>query len=329
MKLGILGSGKIVNDLLSFIKEVDGIELEAIGSTERSYDKCLKLKEENGINKAYKNGDEVLKDPDVEVAYIGVPNFLHYDMVKKALNSGKHVICEKPFTSNAGQLRELIDLSKEKNLMLIEAISNVYLPNVKEIKKDLAKLGQVKIVTFNYSQYSSRYDAFKEGKLAPVFDINKDGGALVDLNIYNIHLIVELFGLPKRARYLANIEKSIDTSGIMTMEYDDFKAIAIGAKDCSAPLNSTIQADEGSIVIDTPPNEVSHYDLILNNEKAQRKNLQEDRHRMYYEFVEFEKIFREKDYEKVERRLDHSLKVLELMEKARLEAGIVYPSDKK
>lgn len=328
MKLGILGSGKIVKDLLSFIEKIEGIELEAIGSTERSYEKSQAFQKKYGIKKAYRNSDELLKDSDVEVAYIGVPNYLHYDMVKKALNAGKHVICEKPFTSNANQLRELIELSKEKNLLLLEAISNVYLPNVKKIKEDLNKLGDIKIVTFNYSQYSSRYDAFKEGKLAPVFDISKDGGALVDLNIYNIHLLIHLFGLPEKASYLANIEKNIDTSGIMTLEYKKFKAIAIGAKDCSAPLNSTIQGDRGSIVIDNPPNEVTHFDLILNGEKPKRISVQEDYHRMYYEFVEFEKIIREKDFERSEKKLEHSLKVLELMEDVRKKAGIIYPSDK-
>lgn len=328
MKLGILGSGNIVKDLLSFVGKIEGIELEAIASTERSYEKSQSFQKKYGIKKAYRNSDELLEDKNVDVAYVGVPNFLHYEMVKKALNAGKHVICEKPFTSNATQLKELIDLSKEKNLLLLEAISNIYLPNVKKIKEDLNKLGDIKIVTFNYSQYSSRYDAFKEGKLAPVFDINKDGGALVDLNIYNIHILVNLFGLPEKATYLANIEKDIDTSGIMTLEYKDFKAIAIGAKDCSAPLNSTIQGDKGAIVIDNPPNEVTHFDLILNGKEAKRINVQEDEHRMYYEFVEFEKIVREKDFELSEKKLEHSLNVIELMSNARKNAGIIYPSDK-
>lgn len=329
MRLGIIGSGKIVEDVLSFIGDVDNIELEAIGSTERSYEKCLKLKDDFGIKKAYKTGEDLLKDKDVEVAYVAVPNFLHYEMIKKALEADKHVICEKPFTSNARQLIELIDLAKGKNLILLEAISNVYLPNVIKIKENLKKLGKIKIISFNYSQYSSRYDAFKRGEIAPVFDINKDGGALVDLNIYNIHLLIELFGLPVKASYLANIEKGIDTSGALVLDYKDFKAIAIGAKDSKAPLMSTIQGDRGSIVISNPPNEVREFELNLNNKDREIINVQEDKHRLYYEFVEFERIISEKDYAKVEERMDHSLKVVKLLEKVRLDAGVVYPSDKE
>ncbi|MDD7305735.1 MAG: Gfo/Idh/MocA family oxidoreductase [Peptoniphilaceae bacterium] len=326
MKLGIIGSGKIVKDVLSFIGKIEDIELEAIGSTERSYEKCQQLKEEYGIKKAYKTGEDLLNDPDVEVTYIAVPNFLHYDMAKKALKANKHVICEKPFTSNSRQLNELIDLARNKNLILLEAISNIYLPNVAKIKDSLKEIGNVRIVSFNYSQYSSRYDAFKVGKIAPVFDVNKDGGALVDLNIYNIHLMVDLFGQPQKSTYLANVNKGIDTSGILCLDYGDFKAIAIGAKDSTAPLNSTIQGDEGSIVFEVP-NEVRYFDLNLNNKDSKRINVQNDEHRLYYEFVEFERIIREKDYKKMKEKLQHSIKVLNLVEEARLGAGIIYPSD--
>lgn len=327
MKVGILGSGNIVKDVLSFLGDIEGIELEAIASTERSYEKCLDFKEKHGIKKAYKNADELLADPDVEVAYVAVPNFLHYDLVKKSLEAGKDVICEKPFTSNRRQLEELIDLARDKNLILLEAISNIHLPNVRKIKEDLEKIGDIKIVSFNYSQYSSRYDAFLRGEIAPVFDVNKDGGALVDLNIYNIHLMVYLFGLPETATYHANIDRGIDTSGIMTFDYKDFKAIDIGSKDSSAPLFSTIQGNKGSIVIQQP-NDVSSYELILNKKEPKIINVQDDRHRLYYEFVEFEQIIRNRDFKRVEEKLDHSLKVLSLMEKARLGAGIIYPSDK-
>lgn len=328
MKLGILGSGMIVNDLLSFLGEISGIELQAIASTERSYEKCLSIKEKYNIKKAYKNYSELLDDSDVDVVYVGIPNFLHYEVTKKALEKNKHVICEKPFTSNDRQLRKLIEIAKNKKLILLEAISNIYLPNVNKLKECLKLIGDIKIVSFNYSQYSSRYDAFKEGILAPVFDINKDGGALVDLNIYNIHLISYLFGIAKNASYHPNIENNIDTSGIMVFDYDKFKAIAIGSKDSTAPTMSTIQADYGSIVFDSNPNDIRYFDLNLRGKDPIRINVQDDKHRLYYEFLEFEKIIREKDYKKAYEKLDYSLDVLKLITKARKDAGIIYQEDK-
>ena len=90
---------------------------------------------------------------------------------------------------------------------MIEAIINQYLENFKVIKDSLSEIGDIKIVNINYSQYSSRYDAFKRGDIAPAFNPEMGGGALRDLNIYNIHLLVGLFGNPNRVEYLPNVEE--------------------------------------------------------------------------------------------------------------------------
>lgn len=328
MKLAILGSGKIVEDFLSFIHEVDGIDLVAIASTKRSFEKCKKLAKENGIENAYENFDKMLENKEIDTVYVAVPNFLHFEMVKKALENSKNVICEKPFTSNYKQLEELIKISGDKKLILLEAISNIHLKNVKEIEKDLPKLGNIKIVSLNYSQYSSRYDAFKRGELASVFDINKDGGALGDLNIYNLQFLVELFGKPKDIVYFANIEKGVDTSGVLNLDYNTFKAVAIGAKDCKAPVFSSIQGDLGSIIIDNAPNEIKEYKLILNDGKEELKNVSGNYHRMKDEFVEFEKIISTNNFEKSRKKLEQSLIVMELLTRARKSAGIVFNADK-
>ncbi len=96
----------------------------------------------------------------------------------------------------------------------MEAITNQYLKNFQGIKEAVKKIGTLKIIECNYSQYSSRYDAFKEGTILPAFNPKMGGGALMDINIYNIHLVVGLLGKPERVQYYANIERDIDTSGI-------------------------------------------------------------------------------------------------------------------
>ena len=90
---------------------------------------------------------------------------------------------------------------------------------------------------------SHRYNAFKEEKILPVFDPKKGGGALMDLNLYNIHFIVGLFGVPKSVEYLANIQRDVYTSGILLLDYGDFKVLSIAAKDSGAPVTSTIEGE--------------------------------------------------------------------------------------
>ena len=78
---------------------------------------------------------------------------------------------------NLEEFEELIKLAQEKELLLIEAIINQYLENFKVIKDSLSEIGDIKIVIINYSQYSSRYDAFKQGEIAPAFNPEMGGGA--------------------------------------------------------------------------------------------------------------------------------------------------------
>lgn len=336
MKLGIAGCGMIVHALLKMIHEVEGIELEAIASVPNEYEKVKKLAEENNISKAYVSFEKMLNDKDIDVVYLGVPNFLHYPMTKQALLSNKNVICEKPFTSNYKEAKELASIANERKLMIFEAVTTRYLPNTLKIKELLPKLGNIKIVSINYSQYSSRYDLFKSGEILPAFDCNKSGGALMDLNIYNINFIVTLFGKPQSVHYQANIERGIDTSGVLTLDYGSFKAVCVGAKDCMAPVISSIQGDKGCIVIDSPVNKLAEFKVLMNKEGSKQMtnndteyvNYNGDYHKMYHEFKKIVEVYNNKDFDFMNEMLNISLQTMEIQTKAREDAGIVFAADK-
>ena len=329
MRLAIAGAGMIVHDMLSFIHDIPGVELAAIASTPRSLEKVQHLAAEHGIPHAWPDYDTLLADETADTVYVASPNHLHYEMVKKALEHGKNVICEKPFTSNDAELKELVALAAEKDVMLLEAISTQYLPNTLKIKELLERIGNVRIVVANYSQYSSRYNAFKEGVILPAFDVNKSGGALMDLNIYNIHLMVALFGAPQSVSYAANVEKGIDTSGIISLDYGSFEAVLIGAKDCKAPIVTTIQGDKGCIVINAPANQLPSFTLILNDGTTEEFNLQNGRHRMAFEFENFVQILADHDKAREAEMLEKSLTAMEIATQARKSGGIIFPADNR
>ena len=127
MRLGIAGAGMIVRGLFSFIHEVEGIELEAIASTEKSIDKVRKLAKENHVKKAYLNYDELLNDEDIDVMYIATPNHLHYQMCKQALERGKHVICEKPLTGYFGMSGDEypIGINVSKKVIYLQILESI------------------------------------------------------------------------------------------------------------------------------------------------------------------------------------------------------------
>ncbi len=316
MKLAILGTGMIVNEALPVLENIEGIDLISILSTPRSVDKARELANKHGIEQATSDYQEILLNPKIDTVYVALPNHLHYDYAKQALLSGKNVICEKPFTLTLANFEDLATIAEQNKLFLLEAITNQYLGNFDYIKNHLDQLGDIKIVECNYSQYSSRYDAFKRGEIAPAFDPNKGGGALRDLNIYNIHLVVGLFGKPKMVQYLANMERGIDTSGMLIMDYGKFKSVCIGAKDCSAKIRSNIQGNKGSLAILGPTNSLPQVALTLNNQAEEISNINTPNHRMQAEFIEFESIISNQNIDKAAKALEHSRIVMEVMEEA-------------
>ena len=306
---------------------MDDIELVAISATPAEREKLLQMQEEHGFKYVYTDVDEMLRNPQIDTVYLGVNNHLHYTFALKVLNADKHLILEKPFTSNYQQALKLVNLAKEKKLFIFEAISTIHNPNFKKIQQLLPTVGDVKIVTVNYTQYSSRYDAFKAGEILPAFDYKKSGGALMDLNIYNIHFLVGLFGKPNAVHYIANVEKGIDTSGIVTMEYDTFKAVSIAAKDCGSPLLNCIEGNLGCLYTSSPLFTLTHFEHQLNKQEAVHYDEDGDDHRMKHEFVDFLDIFNRKDYQAAEKMLQHSLDVMEVVTKARSDINLVFPDD--
>ena len=314
MNLGIVGAGMIVKDFLSFTHELPEIKLEAIVA--RNIENLKNLQSMYNIKEIFTDLDECLSSPSIDTIYVAVPNNLHYSVAKKALEAGKNVICEKPFTLDYHETVELFELAESKNLILIEAITNQYLPNYLEIKENLSQIGNIRLVECNFSQLSSRYEVFKKGIIAPVFDKNQGGGVLGDLNIYNIHFVVGLFGAPKNSEYYPNIVREVDTSGILILEYDEFKVVCIAAKDTYNNSYANIQGDKGLIKVIGTLNEVPNY-IIKNNEVEMKVNKNIHKHRMYSEFKKFIDVIDNKDFDFMQIQKEHSLAVMEIFDKSR------------
>ena len=314
MKLGIIGSGMIVKDFLSFAHELPEIKLEAI--TARNIENLKDLQSKYNIKNIYTDTDLCLENKEIDTIYVAVPNNLHYTVAKKALEAGKNVICEKPFTLKYDEAVELFGIAEDKGLILIEAITNQYQKNYLDIKDNIDNIGEIRLVECNFSQLSSRYEAFKNGVIAPVFDKSKGGGVLGDLNIYNIHFVVGLFGKPGKVHYAPNIVNDVDTSGILLLEYDNFKVVCIAAKDTFNNSYVNIQGDQGIIKVIGPTNEVPNYS-IQTKDNFINENNNIHSHRMFAEFKKFVEVINNKDFKFMNNQKEHTLNVMYIYEKAK------------
>lgn len=325
MKLGIVGTGMIAQMVAPHL-EAWGCPIAAVCGTPDTEDQVRELTSHVG-GSVYVDFDTMLEEADVDTVYIAVPNVLHHPFALKALEAGKHVIVEKPIASNVREAEELAAAARERGLLLYEAISTLYLPNYAKVRELLPRIGDVKIACCNYSQYSSRYDAFRSGSVLPAFDPAKSGGALMDLGLYNLQYLIGLFGEPNGVRYEANVERGIDTSGVTTLDYGSFKAVSVAAKDCAAPTMNVIQGSNGYILQTTPANRCGVVTLHLNGGEEQHFD-ESPELQWESEFRAFAKGINEYDRAGCYHLLEHSVTVSRCMTEARKTAGIVFAADK-
>ena len=316
IRAGIVGAGMTVPWFLEAAAQIPEMEIGALFA--RKEEKRKELCEKYQVPVSCGSYEKLLADESLDVLYLPLPNHLHYSFTKRALEAGKHVILEKPFTVTYAEAKELAELAEAKNLILFEAITNQYNPNYEKVRELLPKVGDVKIVQLNYSQYSSRYDAFKQGIVAPVFDAEKAGGALMDLNVYNIHFVTGLFGEPKAVHYYPNMERGVDTSGILVMEYPSFQCVCIAAKDCGAPLSVNIEGDKGYIFSHSNAGRFEEFSFQENKKESEHFSLiQEDGPIFYDELRAFTDYWVKDDREAFRQRLAQSLVVMKVLDQAR------------
>ncbi len=323
--LGTIGSGSIVHTILDQVNVTDGIRLTAVYS--RTEEKGRPLAAEYGAGRVYTDLDAFLADEEMNTVYIASPNLLHYEQTRKALLAGKHVICEKPFCTKADQARELTALAKEKRLFLADAVPTAFLPNLEVLKRELPKVGKVRLVLGNYSQYSSRYDLVLQGEVPNVFNPEYGGGCLMDINFYNVYLNAALFGKPLSLAYYPNRSGELaDTSGILIMQYDGFVSSSAGAKDTWGVNYFQIEGEKGHIYIRDGSNGLAEI-RVVTKDSEEIFDQQDNPEWRFYEVQKLTEYMLAGDYEAVYGRLDVMIHVIEILEEARKKAGILFPGD--
>lgn len=314
MKIGTIGSGFIVRYMLENVAKTEGISCEAVYS--RTMENGQKLANEFGVEKVYTNLDEMCMDDAIDTIYIASPNSLHYEHAKKALSYGKHVICEKPFTPTVKEAEELIHLAKEKHLLLVEAVTTLYHPHYTWIKEHMDAIGDLKMVSCIFCQYSSRYDLLKAGEVTNVFNPEFAGGSLMDINVYNLHFLVGLLGKPDHVEYFAGRhDNGVDTHGIMILTYGDVICQCTGAKDTWCENHVQLMGDRGYMNITPGSNNCQEVTLVTKHAPNEHVSLPENQ--WFYEVQELAKLFEAKDYDTCYRNLDISLEVVRILEACR------------
>ena len=177
-----LGCGVIANEL-ALAMEKRGQKLYSVANRTKS--KAVAFAEKYGIKKVYDSIDEVFDDPNVDIIYISTPHNTHIEYMKKALSSGKHILCEKSITLNSDELAEAVDIAEKNHLILAEAMTIYHMPLYRTLKKriDSGDFGRLNLIQMNFGSYKE-YDMNNR-----FFNRNLAGGALLDIGVYALSCV--------------------------------------------------------------------------------------------------------------------------------------------
>ena len=312
-----IGTGKIANKVAKEVVSIEGHQIvSCYNRTKSKAESFAKIYHST----VYESALEAINDPRVDGVYIATTNDTHFSFAKLCLENHKPVLVEKPITGNAKELKELIKLSKENETFMCEAMwtwFNLVSLMVKGWLND-DRVGKIKSVDCRFTAPMLGY--LKKG--SRLSDINRYGGVLLDLGVYPVRYIYELFGKPKSIKAKGKLYKGIDVSNETIFEYDGFKAKVISRMDIFTGEYCIIKGKEGKIKV---PFFHKAWKAKLTNrgvvEKAQFKA------KKYA--AQFDKVAKDIKEGKLESdiSLRSSLEVMEIMDEIRKQIGVIYPCD--
>lgn len=321
---GIMATGKIAHTFAKAVNFTDGARLYACAS--RSAEKAAEFGAQYGAEKCYGSYEELAADENIDVIYIATPMNCHYENVKLCFEHGKNVLCEKSVTINSTQLRELIEIAREKNLFFMEAMWTKCLPAFRKAKEWVAegKIGTIKAIR---ADFSNAVDFDENDRL---FRPELGGGALLDLSVYPLSFITSFLGFePKKISSAVNIDKlGVDMDEAVIMQYENAYASFVSGFDIDNENRAVIVGTEGRIAFNPwffCTDTVRLYDR--NNKLAEEYIAPHLCNGYEFEIMEVQKCLADGLRESRLHPLSDTLAIMEIMDGLRKEWNFRYPEE--
>lgn len=323
IRFGIIGTNFIVKRFLEAAYLLDEFRFVALFSRDKEKGRTFTHDLKN--IQVFDDLDSLAKSDDVDAVYIASPNCCHASQSIMMLENNKHVLCEKPIASNLLEWKYMLEASKRNNKIILEAMRPLFTPGYKVIKDHIKKIGTIRKVNLNFNQYSSRYDNFKSGILENAFKQELSNGALMDIGVYCVEVLVGLFGKPEQIFAKGFIlPGSIDAMGNIIAIYDDMMANLNYSKITHSELPCEIQGEEGTIYF-SPIFAPRNIKIRYNNGFEEKLINDTEQYDMIYEIKTFLNMI--KDTSSVSEYNEISSMTMEFLDIARKQMGIVFPAD--
>lgn len=217
LRVGILGAGKIAGIMARTLREMENVQAWAVASRER--ERAEEFARTYGIERAYGSYEELVEDPAVDLIYVATPHSHHAEHCLLCIEHGKPVLCEKAFTANVAQARQVLARAEERGVFLTEAIWTRYMPSRRMIDDLIGEgaLGEVVSLTANLGYPLTHVERIMEPALA--------GGALLDIGIYPLNFASMVLGDEVEDVTSACVKTStgVDAQSSIVLRYRDGK----------------------------------------------------------------------------------------------------------
>ena len=259
---GIIGLGNIANQFASDLLLIEEANLVAVAS--RDLEKANDFANQYDCSKAYDSYDALFADDQVDIVYIATPHDSHAELSIKALENGKHVLCEKPMSLSYKDAVRMIEASKKYNKFFMEAFWTRFIPSVKEV---LEKVNQGIIGDVNYVK--ADFNFYADEKLGGrLFDKNLGGGALYDVGVYPLFLSYIMLGIPKEIMAKSIYSKNgIDLQTSMILNYENEQAILHASIHSESDMKAIIGGTQGHIKLNAPWHVADGYSIVKDNQE--------------------------------------------------------------
>ncbi|MCS7478923.1 Gfo/Idh/MocA family protein [Umezawaea endophytica] len=248
VRWGVVAPGGIADVVTADLLLVRGAEVLAVSS--RALPRAQEFAEKHGIPRAYGSTADLLADPDVDVVYVATPHAQHHEVARAALLAGKHVLCEKAFTLTLADAQDLVDLARERNLFLMEAMWTRFNPLVRRIKSLVAEgaIGEVRAVHADFG-FTAAYDPSHR-----LWNPALGGGALLDLGVYPVSFTHMLLGEPESITVHGSLAPSgVDADVALLLAYANGAHGLLTCSLTSTPeVSATIVGSGGRIDVPEP-----------------------------------------------------------------------------
>ena len=334
IRFGVIGTNNISDWVIAGGRQDERFELVAVCS--RTQERANEFAAKHNIPHTFTSLEEMASSPLIDAVYIATPNYVHAEQSILCMNHGKHVLCEKPFASNAREVKQMIEAAQRNHVTLMEAMISTLNPNFIIAKEKLKDLGTIRRYFASYCQYSSRYDKFKEGIILNAFKPELSNGAVMDIGIYTIYPMVALFGKPQKIEAQGIVlHTGADGQGAVNFQYDGMNATVLYSKIANSALPTEIEGEAGNLLLDKI-HITKQVDFIPRQVTAQGKEQENhcqsigvslDKSEYYYEMAEFMNLIEQGKQESILNSWENSLTTLEIIDEIRRQLGVHYPAD--